>query len=256
MGKYNSSTYRVVPLMEHIKNNLERISQLLSLFNISVKSLPNEYFYGDNEKLLKPSLDHLINLVDYLGRAPLHKEKNASGNRFILFSGSPTERKEKAKEAIGLLKRVYPNMNSNTKAWYIFEGYTHPDIFIEGEDYIILAEGKWTEREITTHTEHLLENNGEYRNQMIRHIQATLNYSSKKIYAFYLVDEECGYLDDLTKESFEKQLDKETITLSFDNKKRIKEDFYGYSTWQDIENIFPSIRFLSRKEIDDSEAIR
>ena len=65
------------------------------------------------------------------------------------------------------------------------------------------------------------------------------------------MDKECGYLDDLTKESFENQLDKETITLSVNDRKRIKEAFYGYSTWQDIKNIFPSIRFLSRKEIND-----
>ena len=250
MGKYNSSTYRVTPLMKYIENDLNRINKFLSIFNLSVDSLPTEYFYGDEEKLLKPTFEHLKNLIIYLGSTNNHIEKDVSEDRKKLFYGSTEERNKKASEAINELRKSYDKMTPFTKKWFILEGYTHPDVFIEGKDYILIGEGKWTEDEITTHTEHLLELNGEYRNQMIRHIQAALNYSSKKVYAFYLVDKECGYLDELTKEAFFNQLSKETVALPDNEKKKISEAFYGYTTWQDLKAIFPQIEFLSKEEID------
>ena len=73
--------------------------------------------------------------------------------------------------------------------------------------------------------------------------------SGKKIYAFYLVDKECGYLLDLTKESFNKKIDDETITV--DNKEEILNSFVGYTTWQDIKELFPDIEFKTKKEIDN-----
>lgn len=250
MGKYNSSTYRVCPLMEHISGNLDRINRLLSVFGINVNSLPLEYCYGDDEKLLKPSLNHLLGLIQYLGKTKNHKENDVSKDRAALFYGTEDERKEKTEEAVSTISKKYSRLSPSSRGWYIFEGYTHPDIFIEGEDYIIIGEGKWTENHITVETTHLLTANNEYRNQMIRHIQAAINYSNKKVYAFYLVDKDCGYLGDLTKDEFKKQLSMETVKLSEKDKKGIEESFYGYITWQDINDLFPEIKFLSKEEID------
>lgn len=249
MGKYNSSTYRVTPLMEHIEGNLERINKFLSLVGLKVNSLPYEYFYGEDEKLLKPTKEHLIELVEYISKRDNSKIETTNKNREVLYHASKEERANKKDEAIKLINKRYAGLPSTTRAWYIFEGFTHPDIFIEGEDYILIGEGKWTENHITTETTHLKTSNKEYRNQMIRHIQGAINYSNKPVYAFYLVDEKCGYLNDLTKESFEEQLEKETIKLSNEDKKKLLDAFKGYATWQDIKKAFPNLEFLEKKDI-------
>ena len=137
--------------------------------------------------------------------------------------------------------------------WYMFEGFSCPDIFIEGDDYIIIGEGKWTEPNITTKTSYL-----PVRNQMVRHIQAALNYAelnnkNKKVYAFYIVDEKLGakYLSKLKKEAFEKQLGLETIKIDAAEKEKIAEAFLGYTTWQKIEEKFEGrIVFKSQSDID------
>lgn len=86
---------------------------------------------------------------------------------------------------------------------------------------------------------------------MIRHIEGALNYSNKKVYAFYIVDKNCGYLNDLTKEALASQIDEETIKVSDNDKKQILDSFYGYITWQDINNIFPDIKFKTKEEISN-----
>ena len=249
MGKYNSSTYRVTPLMKHIEGNLDRINKFLSLLGLKVDSLPTDYFYGKDEKLLKPTKEHLIALVEYIFKRDNSKITTTNKNREVLYHASKEERAKKKDEAVKLINKRYNLLPPTTRAWYIFEGFTHPDIFVEGEDYILIGEGKWTEDHITVETTHLKTSNKEYRNQMIRHIQGAINYSNKPVYAFYLVDEKCGYLNDLTKESFKEQLDKETIKLSNIDKKKVLDAFKGYTTWQDIKKAFPDLEFLEKKNI-------
>ena len=64
MGRYNSSTYRVTPLMKYIENDLNRINKFLSIFNLSVDSLPTEYFYGDEEKGYKPNKQFIFEMTE------------------------------------------------------------------------------------------------------------------------------------------------------------------------------------------------
>lgn len=249
MGKYNSSTYRVEPLVKHIAGDLDRINSLLSLFNISVSSLPTEYRYGNDEKLLKPTKKHLMKIAEYVGTIKTQFPKNKNKDRDILYYGTREEKAKKTKEAINLIEDHYSEIQPSSRNWYIFEGYTHPDLFIEGDDYILIGEGKWTESHITTTTTNLSGDN-EYRNQMIRHIQAALNYSNKKIYAFYLVDSECCYLSDLAIDAFAKQLECETIKIDLDEKKKILDCYVGYVTWQDIEKQLEGLKFRTKEEID------
>ena len=258
MTRYNSSKYRVVPLMDAINGNLESINKLLALVGFSVNSLPIHCFYGDFEKKLKPTKKHLIGLVDYLRQRKCNitditdSEIRGSNERRKLFFGSETEKNNTANAAKAIIEKEYDQINQQSKGWYIFEGYTHPDVFLEGEDYIILCEGKWTEAKITNETTHLKNARGEQRNQMIRHIQATLNYcnTEKLVYAFYIVDSECGYLDALTKDAFCKQLNNETIQLPEKEKELISSAFYGYTTWQKIKTALPCVNFPSKEEID------
>lgn len=248
MGKYNSSTYRITPLIEYIKDDLDKINMLLSCFGVSVKRVPFDYFYGENEKLIKPSKQHLINIVDYLYKSNDLILPTMTKDRTALLSGDPVTREQKRSEAIRLINEKYNKLTDGSRYWYIFEGFTHPDLFIEGEDYILIGEGKWTEDSITTHTDNLPQ-----RNQMVRHIQAALNYSEKRIYAFYLVDANCGYLNDLTKEALAKQIDDETIAISSTDKEMILKSFVGFITWQGIQKMFPNILFLTKEEINSQK---
>ena len=159
---------------------------------------------------------------------------------------SPEDREKTRIEAQSLLETNYSN-NPLPRAWYIFEGCTNPDIYIEGDDYVIICEGKWTEPHITTKTSHLCDEY-EHRSQMIRHIQGALNSTNKKVYAFYIVDADCGYTNDLTLDALKKQLKDETIKP--DNIEQIIGAFYGYVTWQQIEKAIPTIRFHSKNDID------
>ena len=69
MGRYNSSVYRVRPLMEVVENNITAFHKLLSLVGIAPLGIPNIYLYdgeGCTEKQLKPSKRHLAALISYM----------------------------------------------------------------------------------------------------------------------------------------------------------------------------------------------
>ena len=199
MGKYNSSVYRVRPLMEIIekKENYDSFLKLLSLVDIPSLGQPHTYQYdGENcsEKQLKPSKRHLSALIAYMS-AKQHTADIKNEKRKALFfpaPENPNRRAEACMEALAALENVYDSLSPSDRHWFLFEGFTHPDIFIEGEDYVIVCEGKWTEPNITTKTTHLSAD-GESRNQMIRHIQGALNHTDKKVFAFYIVEKGCGY---------------------------------------------------------------
>ena len=249
MGKYDSSKYRVKPLMEYINKDKDKLNTILELVNIPKVENIDACFYGDNEKKIKPTKEFLIGLINYVRTINSDILPDIK-SRKELYHGNDEERNRKTIEAIKLIEQNYDNLKNGSK-WYILEGFTHPDIFIEGDNYVIIVEGKWTEKGITTYTTNLKKERNEYRSQMVRHIQAALNYAkdtNKKVYAFYIVDKECNYIDDLTKSAFEKQIEKETIKVA--NKEEIKDAFYGYTTWQDIENAIKDINFLDKKEID------
>lgn len=242
MTKYNSTYYRIIPLMEYLSNNLDKLNELMKLLKISFTTSPTEIKYGDDEKLLKPKKEFLIKILDYI-RTIDPSLLDYKKSRHELYFGN---RDLKTKDAKELIEKIYDTLKPKSKLWYIFEEFTHPDIFIEGDDYIIIGEGKWTEPSITTHTKNL-----PHRCQMIRHIEGALNYSNKKVYAFYLVDKNCGYLNDLTKEALASQIDEETIKVSDNDKRQILDSFYGYITWQDINKVFPDIKFKTKEEINN-----
>ena len=87
-------------------------------------------------------------------------------------------------------------------------------------------------------------NLGDFENLLKKRID-----TNKKVYAFYIVDAECEYTKDLSKESFARQLELETIQPDDAEKEKISEAFYGYTTWQAIAEKLPQIVFKSKKDI-------
>ena len=209
------------------------------------------YYYGSKkmgqgEKQLRPTKDHLIRLARHL--AGCQKSSDVL-ERQCLFGLHGVDKQEIAlARAEYMIERIYTDERTTVpRAWYVFEGNTCPDFYIEGDNYIILGEGKWREGNITLTTSFL--NNGEQRCQMVRHIQAALNATDKTVYAFYIVDDNCSYKEDLTKKALAEQLGKESIPLSELDQKKILNAFYGYTTWQAIEELGIGVSFLSVDQI-------
>ncbi len=259
-GINNSSEYRVRPLMEHIKNNKNALTALLGLLEnkVELQSAPDTFNYdGENENCkempLKPTKRHLLELIDQMSKRD-HKGIRVKGkDREELFYGYSGERdqgdmqarhqlakiaetRERARQkARAALEKNYDALSPTSRKWYIFEGYTYPDIFIESEDYVIVAEGKWTEKSLTTTTTYL-NKKGE-RSQMVRHIQGALNYAqpkNKKVYAFYIVEANCGY--EITTSNFKMQLENEAVKPESGEKQKIIDAYLGYTTWSEIED--------------------
>ncbi len=256
MGIYDSSRYRVVPLVGAIQKNQRNFDAFLRQIHTE-KSVPHlicpdddgAYFCGAREKSLKPTKEHLKKLVRYIATKDFGKISEVSGKRADLYGkNGEMKRRQAEAEAIRRIDGIYDNAPTLPKAWYIFEGATNPDIYIEGDDFVIVCEGKWTESHITTKTTHLNATD-EQRNQMVRHIQGALNSTNKRVYAFYIVDGNCDYTDDLKEDAFRNQLDKETVALTEDEKERILSAFYGYTTWQELESVIPDLVFLRKDEI-------
>lgn len=256
MGKYDSSKYRVVPLVDAIKCNSEKFQLFLGLIegipDLSCPVDEGAYFYGENEKKLNPTKEHLNGLIEYIATKEFKKISISDTNRADLYGLNGAERRKEAKEeALRLIEETYVVDGLLPKAWYIFEGPTNPDIYIEGKDYVIVCEGKWTESHITTKTTHLNEED-ERRNQMVRHIQGALNATDKKVYAFYIVDESCGYKQNLTKAKFKEYLESETISPI--EQTAIFDAYYGYTTWMEVASRI-GVVFETKEQIDQKNKL-
>ena len=239
MGEKNSSDTRVRPLGVAITNNHALLSKLLSLVKAdgNVGDFENKkVFYTDTEnekkeKSLPPTPVHLMAIID----------KIVSDNKFREIVKNLDKSTSKNN---GLRKKIFnPDEKTIKKAeekikdgkrplWCKFEGNSRPDLFIENDKYIVLVEGKRTEPKLTDSTSYL-----EHRSQMVRHIENALYYGKgkKKVIAFYIIEKGCGYKEDCKKDHFEKVLDEETIKKDSVTKTKILDSFYGYTTWDEIE---------------------
>lgn len=238
MGKKNSSLTRVKPLLDSLSKDLDKLNRFIALLNRELIIDSNtivEIRYGENEKRIPPSKSHLIWMLHNLHELNRFKESDVSKEsktykqRLKLFNGDPYTLQQ-AKELIEKRTTV-PD-----RAWYVFEGYTVPDIYIETNDSIYVAEAKRTEKDITKATKWLSQ-----RDQLIRHIDALLD-QSKTIYSFYILEKEY-YLTGNYKKSmrcYEKE-DYFKINLKhrdFCQIERAFKSYLGYVFWEDIAEYF------------------
>lgn len=251
MGIYNSSICRVRPLMKAIMNDADKFRAFTKIALEKELDPPKCYkhyrFDGgiiNGEKVseiaLKPTLKHLEYLLDNAYKLGYKVTDKTLADRVDLFSEDECTRTPKVNTAKLELGAAYSNNKTSLKsAWYVLEGNSQPDIFIEGNDYIIICEGKWTEPGITNTTTYIKSGQ---RNQMIRHIQAAINYNSnKQIYAFYIVEKE--YDGILEKDNFKALVETESSNFNDENNKdeaeknRIIESYYEFITWNDLESL-------------------
>ena len=272
MGIYNSSIYRIRPLAKEIDKDPRNLVELLKLVELDGKpSLANleingliETFYsegqtingqGKNEKALRPPMEHLTWMAKNFNLCKVNPSEKGETkeNRQLLRNGDQPQ----INKACSLIKYIYTLGSSAPSSWYILEGDSSPDLFIETADSIIVIEAKWTESAITTTTTYL-----EHRNQLVRHIQGALEYNrvfcdnKKRVVGFYIVEEDFLRKNDhqMTVEGFSNELLNETVPIL--NKQEIIDCYKGYTTWEKIQHD-PNIKnvvFLTKNMIENKTA--
>ncbi len=214
---------------------------------------PDEYLL-DNEIALRPLKEHLLWMLKNFNKC---KEQNSVKN-----TNTNTKRhnlrnnhQETLDEAKSYIEEIYSKSTAVPKAWYILEGNTYPDIFIETKEHIIVIKEKGTERSATMKTYFLDD-----RNQMVRHIQGAMQYNEdhcngeKTVMGFYIVDEQ-EFIFDKNKHiksfsKFEDVLKIETVPCV--GSETVKKCFKGYTTWQKIKEQpeFSDIVFPTKEDIN------
>ena len=238
MGKYDSTKTRVVPLFDFINSNHDELNKLFSVFGMDKSFEKNSIIkicYGKNEAKIPASKSMLIWMLenlDKLSNVTNYGTNNQNSDTFkkreLLFSGDS----KTFDEAIDSVK----NMPKGTeRKWYIFEGKTSPDIYIETNDSIFIGEAKRTERDITTKTMWLKN-----RDQLIRHIDSKLD-QSKKIYSFYILEKKDfeKYYEKSMKHYYIKEYFKSNLEHRSDEfVDRALKSFIGIAFWEDLAELY------------------
>jgi hypothetical protein len=74
------------------------------------------------------------------------------------------------------------------RAWYVLEGPSQPDVYLDSDDVVIVVEGKRTETGPTTSTAWM-----SVRHQMLRHLDAAWEHrQGRRIYGLFIVEAERG----------------------------------------------------------------
>lgn len=231
MGNKNSSITRVIPVFDYINRDREKLNKFFSLFDndVTISSDIREYKYGYNEAVIAPCRELLIwcvNNVNQLKKSEFEKLSSQSDDtarkRYALYRGDENIKNK----ALAELRE--PNLPQ--RAWYIFEGYTHPDVYVETDDAIFIGEAKRTEPKLTDSTKWL-----PVRDQLIRHVDSVIE-SEKKVYSFLLRDDSSVYpLDDYKDISFfQRSLPHRDDTIV----KKVMDSYIGCTTWNAVNNLF------------------
>ena len=246
MGKYDSSRTRVAPVFDHLMSRDASASTwlqpLLALGSYSTQMadfnpgplLPcHEKLWGKTEKRLYPPKTLLRWLV-----------KNASRpSSDTLWGGAETrEKREKLVEHDrATIADALRSLDTRTQpgVWYVLEGRSAPDVFLETESAIIVIEGKRTERFATSVTTWMPK-----RSQMLRHMDAAYEIRGGKRVLGLMIVEGNGGADTVTVSDHWTQQAGEQILEQTQNdslphrgveeRRQIAAGFLGVTTWQRV----------------------
>lgn len=194
MGVHDSSLTRVAPVFAELMSRdptgrtwLDGLLQLPTCGHPLAAVMPVEsdltgYGWGSNERRLAPPLSLLSWLIRNL---PLTGVQRPSGDddtgrrRQRLFDQDPAT----ISEALGLLTG-----SPQERKWYILEGMSQPDAYLETQDAIIIVEGKRTEAAPTIGTTWMPG-----RHQILRHLDAAWEIRGhRRVYGMLIVEGEGG----------------------------------------------------------------
>lgn len=196
MGRFDSSRTRVVPVFDALhQRDPTGATWLNTLTSFGTRSQspqrPSECgtllrdhprYWGKNERRLAPPITLLRWLVGNASKPSsesLWGSAEAKKKREELVDGKEPTIKEALKLLDGPRRR---------RAWYILEGESCPDAFLETDKVVLVIEGKRTERKLTTTTTWMAK-----RSQIIRHMDAAYEIrGARKVLGLTIVEGEGG----------------------------------------------------------------
>jgi hypothetical protein len=175
-------------------------------------------------------IDPPVSLLSWLIRNPekLRPAHSVSPDRCLLFERDP----ETVQRALMLLRSQY-----ETRAWYILEGPTYPDVMLEARDAIVVIEGKRTEPGPTIETTWLVG-----RHQIWRHIDGAWEIRGRRrVYGFFIVDgvEGTSRVPSNWQQAAADALKVQALEASFPHRSHAEREeiascLLGVTTWQAI----------------------
>ena len=245
MGKRNSSLTRVQPIFDTLfRKDPSGASWLYKLLempkhghqNANIKK-PNSPIrkkaWGNKEKSLAPPVSLLSWLIRNLPITGIPKP-DGSDDKTIKRIDIYNQESETIKEALSLIKPLMA-----PKKWFVLEGMSKPDAYIETDNIIIVIEGKRTEKGPTIGTTWMPG-----RHQMLRHIDAAYETrGDKQVYGFLIVEGNGGatstLIPDKWKDASLATFSTSAINNSFPHRGtyergEIMSCFLGVVTWQAV----------------------
>jgi hypothetical protein len=127
---------------------------------------------------------------------------------------------------------------ADERAWYVLEGPSCPDVFLESDDLVVVIEGKRTEPAATTTTTWM-----PVRHQMLRHLDAAWDMrGDRQLLGFFIVEGDTA--DSMAVPAHWREAARNTTTSgalaqslphrSPDVQLRIGDAFIGVTTWQAV----------------------
>jgi len=248
-GIFDSSKTRVAPVFDALAGGGKHwVPQLLQLAEHSpnraaIDGLNLEYLnggWGANETPLAPP----VGLLSWMIRNPsmLRPQKSDHPERLRLLDGDPQ---------VTALALDSLRASASHRAWYIFEGPTVPDAYIETPDALIVVEGKRTEARPTTDTTWLSG-----RHQIWRHLDAAWERRARRqVFGLFIVEGTpgTGEVPAVWRAAVEDALTPSALASSFphrgpEERAAIAAALAGVTTWQRVLESFrlPSSTLVDR----------
>ena len=238
-GTFDSSKTRVAPVFGALAAlDTEWMPQLLSLAQAGASQFSSEGLdlrfergaWGESELPIPPPVSLLSWMIRNPGKLKAVVSKDENRNK--LLQGDPTT----TGRALDLLRS-----SSSNRDWFLFEGPTVPDAWIETPDAIIVVEGKRTEAGPTTDTTWLSG-----RHQIWRHIDAAWERRGRRqVFGLFIVEaeDESGVVPDLWISAVANALSDEVMETSFPHRSHAERDairssLVGVTTWQRVLESF------------------
>jgi hypothetical protein len=194
MGKHDSSLTRVAPVFDNLLGQdpsaegwLSSLLQLPAGGHAGARLVEPQpplrsWGWGQQEKALAPPvslLSWLVRNISSTKAAAPDGDSETERSRQLLFAGDPVT----VSEALSNLRP-----GQAPKKWYIFEGMSYPDVYLETDDTLVVIEGKRTEWAPTVKTSWMPK-----RHQMLRHIDCAWEIRGRRrVYGFFIVEGQGG----------------------------------------------------------------
>ncbi len=249
MGKYDSTKTRVSPVFDQLHrrdpSGGDWLARLLAMPQRD--GAPNRrpitapivgpIRHGKTEARIPPPITLLRYLIQHPERLQrprtLGRSEATRTKREALLS--PRRCGPVQAEALALLEKRAPRGQ-----WYVLEGPTQPDVYLETSDAVVVIEGKRTERTSTRVTTWMAR-----RDQMLRHLDgAWERLAGRRLYGFLIVENPVG----LVVPAQWQQVASETVAPGTlrdslphrpkEQQRAIADAFLGVTTWQQVCQAF------------------